>query len=202
MKTKVKICGIRTSEQAFIAYEAGADFLGLQFVPSSKRVVDVAEARKMSDRLKGKIPLVGVFQNQPPDEVNRISREINLDYAQLHGNEDIEYCKKMVVPVIKSFCLPFGFDPADTLVLMKKYIAAFFLIDREKRGEGKMLPIKNAALLANTYPVFLAGGLTPENVLEAVKNVKPYAVDVASGIETEGIPDSGKIRLFIQHAKQ
>ena len=133
---KVKICGVRNIESASIAMEAGADFIGLQFVPSSKRVIDRSAAKEISNNLKGKVNLVGVFKNQSLREVNKISYEINLDYAQLHGSEDEVFCKNVAVPVIKAFGLKASFDPKETAQYMKTYHVKYYLIDREKRGEG------------------------------------------------------------------
>ncbi|MDO8610402.1 MAG: phosphoribosylanthranilate isomerase [bacterium] len=202
MNTKVKICGIRTLEQAFFSYKSGADYIGLQFVPISKRKIDFQEAKKVSIHLKGKINLVGVFQNQSINEINKISKKINLDYVQLHGNENAALINKITLPIIKSFCLQANFDASSTIESMKKYPVRFYLIDREKRGEGKMLSLENSAILSKSFPIFFAGGLTPQNVIEVVKKVKPYAVDVASGIETDGIFDFEKVQLFIKHSKQ
>lgn len=198
---RVKICGIRTIDQAVAALGAGADFIGLQFVPSSKRRVKQLVAEEICEKLKGKIKLVGVFQNQPLDEVNETAKDLNLDFAQLHGNEDSNFCKKVNVPVIKVFGLPAWFDVSGTTQEMEKYSVSYFLVDRETRGEGEMLSLENSRELAKHFELFFAGGINPENVFRIVKNVQPFAVDVASGIETDEIPDIEKIKLFVKNAK-
>lgn len=201
MSVKVKICGIRNIDQAKLASYAGADFIGLQFIPSSKRFIDPSVAKEISHNLKGKINLVGVFKNQSLEEVNKICNEIGLDYAQLHGNEDETFCNNVAVPVIKAFGIKTSFNHLETAQYMKTYHVTYYLIDREKRREGDILSLENAALLAKSFPLFLAGGLTPENVTNIVKKVKPFAVDVASGIETDGVIDFKKVKMFIKNAK-
>ena len=100
---KVKICWIRTIEQAQTALGAGADFIGLQFVPTSKLKIEYSVAKEISKKFKEKIKLVGVFQNQTLDEINRIVKELKLDYVQLHGEETNTFCNTITVPVIKAF---------------------------------------------------------------------------------------------------
>jgi phosphoribosylanthranilate isomerase len=106
------------------------------------------------------------------------------------------------IPVIKAFGLPANFSTAQTTLHMKKIKAKYYLIDREKRGTGDMLSLQNAAGLASEFPLIFAGDLNPINVAIVVDIVKPFAVDVASGIETNGEPDPEKIMLFIRRAKE
>jgi phosphoribosylanthranilate isomerase len=192
---KVKICGIRTIEQAQTALGAGADFIGLQFVPTSKRKIEYSVAKEISKKFKEKIKLVGVFQNQTLDEINRIVKELKLDYVQLHGEETNTFCNTITVPVIKAF-------RPSTFHEMKNYSVPYHLIDREKRGEGKMFPLKKSKRLARDFRLFIAGGLDIGNVSEVIKEVRPFAVDVASGIETDGVPDPEKIQLFVKNVKK
>lgn len=188
-------------DQARLASYAGADFIGLQFIPSSKRIISLSLAEEISHNLKGKVNLVGVFKNQSLEEVNKICNKIGLDYAQLHGDEDQIFCKNVTVPVIKAFGLKVTFNPRKTVQHMKTYSVAYYLIDREKRGEGEMLSMDSASHLAKVFPLFFAGGLTPENVTKIAKKVRPFAVDVASGIETDGTIDLKKMQIFIKNTK-
>lgn len=189
---KVKICGIRTVEAAKAALDAGADFLGFNFVRSSRRFIAPEKARKIIKKVKGKTQIVGVFQNAALEEVNRIADDLSLDLVQLHGNESSDFCRKVTTSVIKAFRLP---------AAMKQYDVVYYMIDRERRGEGEMVDFVKARQLAEKFPLFFSGGLTTDNVYEVVKTVKPFAVDVAGGVETDGEQDIEKIREFIRRAK-
>lgn len=192
MLVKVKICGIRSFEAAQAAVETGADFLGFNFVPTSKRYILPSIAEKIISKVKGKPQIVGVFQNAPIKLVNDLVSVLGLDFVQLHGNENNEYINKVSIPVIKYITMNHQINSIK---------AAYFLLDRTKRGTGKMVNLKKAADLAYRFHIFYAGGLNPQNVADIIRQVKPFAVDVASGIETDGIQDIKKIRLFIENAK-
>ncbi len=189
---QVKICGIRSIEAAKAAVEAGAGFLGFNFVQSSKRYIIPTTALEIINSIRGKVKIVGVFQNADIAEVNKIASNLKLDYIQLHGNEDKNYIDNVGVPVIKFITLD---DQPEEIR------ADYFLLDRSKRGKGKMVNLEKATQLAANYPLFFAGGFTPDNVSMVVKQVKPFAVDVAGGIETDGYQDLEKIKLFIENAK-
>lgn len=192
MSVKVKICGIRNLEVAQAAVDAGADFLGFNFVPSSKRYIHPKDALNIIKLIRGKTKIVGVFQNADINEVNQIASKLNLDLVQLHGTEDNEYINRVCVPVIKSITV---YDQPE----MTK--AEYFLLDRPSRGKGEMVNFEKANQLAANFPIFYAGGLTPSNVSLVIRQVNPFAVDVAGGIETNNHQDVGKIKLFIRNAK-
>lgn len=192
MKTKVKICGIRTFEASQVAIDNGADFMGFNFVENSTRYIKPEKALEIIKLLKDKLKIVGVFQDHEINYVNEIVGLLNLDFVQLHGVENNEYIKSVKVPVIKSITMNNN---------AKKIKAKYLLLDRIKRGEGEMVDFKNAAKLASKFPIFLAGGLTPDNIAKAITNVRPFAVDVAGGIETNGFQDLEKLKLFIKNAK-
>jgi phosphoribosylanthranilate isomerase len=201
MNVKVKICGIRDMGSASVAVAAGADFLGFNFVPTSKRVVSPLVAKGITKAFKGKTVIVGVFQNQSVDEVNAISRELDLDFVQLHGEETEDFCRSITIPVIKSVIHSETFDAIEVARRMSYANIFYYLIDREKRGSGDMVPVTFASELAQSLPLFYAGALTPENVSDVVRRVNPFAVDVAGGIETNGTMDHKKIKTFIVNAK-
>lgn len=192
MKVKVKICGTQTLEAALVAASAGADFLGFNFVTSSKRYLKPEKALKIINNVKGKVKIVGVFQDEKIDDVNKIALLLDLDFVQLHGSENNEYIESIEMPVIKSITM--DDHPA-------KIKTDYFILDRIKRGEGEMVDFKEAAILARKFPLFLAGGLNPDNIAKAVISVRPFAVDVTGGIETDGFQDLEKIKLFIKNAK-
>lgn len=202
MKTLVKICGIRNVDSAQAAVDAGADFIGLNFVPTSKRRVDILVAQQISKTVKGKVKRVGVFKNQPISDMKQIVESVGLDYIQLHGEEVPDVCSHIHIPVIKAFRLQPEFDVDQVKLAMKLYTISYFLLDRQVQGEGSMLSLEKAKQLGEEFPIFFGGGLTPENVASVVQKVKPSGVDVASGIETDGKEDNQKIIKFVQTAKQ
>lgn len=197
MNIKVKICGIRTVEAAEAAIDAGAHFLGFNFVRSSRRFMASEKAREIIKIIRSSrqndINIVGVFEDELLHKVNELIRFLDLDFVQLHGNESNDFCRKVTTSVIKVFRLP---------TTMKQYNVAYYMIDREKQGEGKMVNLDKAQELAGDFPLFFSGGLTPDNVSEVVNKVKPFAVDVAGGVETDGEQDLEKIKLFIRNAKE
>jgi len=206
----VKICGIKTLEAATAATESGADFLGLNFVPSSKRCISVETAREIITGLRFEprkaedghgARLVGVFQDQPLEFVNKTADELGLDFVQLHGSESPEYCAQIKMPIIKAYGLDSDFDIAKVTEEMSKYRVTYYLLDRNGR-EGESLNAKKVAELAKKFPIILAGGLTPENVSTAIAvSGRIRVVDVAGGVETNGEKDPQKIRRFISSAK-
>ncbi|SRR5258708_4562676 len=213
MKTKVKICGIRDLKSAQVAIDAGADFLGFNFIPISKRYIDPKKAKEIMNQLRInnyqlRNKIVGVFQNQPTDEVNAIAESVGLDIVQLHGEEDEEYMNKINTNIIKKIVISLcrgGFYTHPNKDNSKGYPYGdkleYLILDRENQGEGQMVDLQIAKEIAKTFPIFFAGGLTPENVTYVVSKVQPFAVDVAGGIETNGIIDIGKITAFIKNAK-
>jgi indole-3-glycerol phosphate synthase / phosphoribosylanthranilate isomerase len=191
-KVKVKICGIRSLEAAQAAINAGADYIGFNFVRTSKRYIDPMHAQHIAKQINGKIKIVGVFQNEKIAIVKKIADKVGLHLVQLHGVEDEAYMYQLTKPIIKS-----------TTVhnVNKAFFSDFVLLDRVIRGKGNLVDFDSAAKLADQFKTFFAGGLTPENVAAVIKKVKPFAVDVASGVETNGKQDLQKIRKFIKNAK-
>ncbi len=197
----VKICGIRSEMAAQTAVYAGAKFLGFNFASGSLRKISPVVAKQIIDQVRAQVKIVGVFQNQKIEEVNKVADFLDLDFVQLHGEEDAEYVQEVERPVIKVLQLDADFDITETLKEMNKYSVDYFLLDRKKQGKGKMLSVKSMAVVCKEKQVFVAGGLNCENVAEIVKAVKPFGVDVASGIETNRIEDTEKIKMFIEKAK-
>lgn len=196
MKVKVKICGVRTLNVAKAAVSAGADFLGFNFVSSSRRYVDPEKAKEIISQARGKVKSVGVFRNSDAVEIIRIAKLLDLDFVQLHGEETPEFCNTLGLRIIKAF--PVGGDTRENI---KRYAVDYYMIDRRVQGEGKMVDTQTAIKLAKQFPVFYAGGLTPDNVGHIVNTVKPFAVDVAGGVEVNGVEDIVKIKQFIRNAK-
>lgn len=197
MNVQVKICGIRTVESGLAASAAGADFLGFNFVPSSKRYLEPALAQTIISQLKGLIAIVGIFQDATLSEVNRIADRLDLDFVQLHGAESPEYVQQVQCKVIKAFT-----PQSMQHYSLADYPIAFALLDRLHQGRGALVDPEQVSCLNRSIPTFLAGGLVPENVGAAIRAARPFGVDVAGGIETDGIPDATKIRQFIRNTKE
>ncbi|MBI2593118.1 phosphoribosylanthranilate isomerase [Candidatus Daviesbacteria bacterium] len=201
MKTQVKICGIRSLVAAQTAVYSGAKFLGFNFVSGSRRKVSPEFAKQIITQIKSQVNVVGVFQNQSIEEVNKIADFLDLDFVQLHGDENQEYIDSLNHPVIKTLALESDFDLNRVVKNIKSFNVQYFLADRAKQGQGKMLNLEKLNMLCKSYQIFIAGGLTPLNIVEVVRAVEPFAVDVASGIETRGVEDLEKIKSFIERVK-
>ena len=214
--TAIKICGIQRAADALAVAVAGADFLGLIFVPQRRRRLTEEQAAQIVKALTehpGKTPqVVGLFADQPIDEVNRHISSCPLQRVQLCGNESLDYCRRVSAPAIKVIHVPGGGasdDDVDRLEeRIKKYREAGHLVTLDRQveglqgGTGKSFDWRLAARLAQAgHEFLLAGGLTPDNVAEAVRSVAPWGVDVSSGVETGGEKDATKIRAFIQQAR-
>jgi phosphoribosylanthranilate isomerase len=198
LQPRVKICGIRRPEDAQLAVDLGADALGFVFWPGSPRAVTADEARRMIDRVPPFVATIGVFVNQERAEVLATARRAGLTAIQLHGDEDPSSyagCGWRVikaVPVGSGFMLSAVEDvPAEMTVLLDAH-------DPVRRGgTGQPIEWHVAATAARVRPIVLSGGLTPANVRTAVDTVRPFAVDVSSGVESApGIKDEGKLRAL------
>lgn len=202
-QVKVKICATRSLEAAELAAKNGAEFIGFVFTPKTKtHSISLKTAMHISRKLKGKINLVGVFQNMSLKKVQKIIKKCNLDYAQFHGDESPEYLEKIKIKKIKAFRFPGKFNISKARKQMKKFKVDYYLIDRIKQSEGPIIDLADASKLAAEFPLIFAGGLNPENISQITKIVKPQVVDVASGVETNGYQDLKKIKDFIKNAKE
>jgi len=195
---KVKICGITSLEDALAAIECGTDMLGFIFAHSPRRM-ESKIVREIIAGLPSEVKTVGVFMDNRIDEVEEALEFCQLDMAQLHGEEDPEFCAAISHPVIKVFT-PENLPPLERL---RNYPVDAFLLDKQKWTETEPEELWPIARDMTAYgKVILAGGLTPANVAEAIRVAGPYAVDVASGVEREiGRKDHQMIREFIQAAR-
>ena len=195
---KVKICGITNLEDALMAVEAGADALGFVVFHGSSRCIFPENAAAIIRRLPPFVQTVGLFVNEESAIVNAIADRCGLDIVQLHGEELPNYCHAFKRRVIKAFRV----KDASSLDAMADYCVAGTLLDAwspvAPGGTGTTFNWDIAAKAAASRSIILAGGLTPENVAEAVSTVQPYAVDVSSGVESApGKKDAGLVSLFI-----
>ncbi len=201
--TRIKICGITRLEDAMVAVEAGADALGFVFYKPSPRAITVDQAKNICQHLPPFITSVGLFVNASNNEVLEIANYLHLDLLQFHGEESAEYCKQFNYPWIKALRVQPNSDIEKTInhysaskgILLDSYVAGV------QGGTGttfdwSLIP-KNPS-----RPIILAGGLTIDNVQEAIQTCRPYAVDVSGGVEcSKGIKDHDKIKHFIHNVK-
>jgi phosphoribosylanthranilate isomerase len=208
--TRIKICGLSDIEHALAAADAGADYLGLIFAESRRRVSpeQALEIVKAVRELTHPPEVVGVFAGSPAAEVNSIARACRLDRVQLSGDETYEYCRDIDFPIFKVIHVHKGSSAAEIIgeithgykIMAGKEIT--FLLDSSSGsaygGTGQTFDRQIAKEVSGRFPVIIAGGLTPENVGDLVKEMNPYGVDVSSGVETDYRKDSAKITAFIK----
>ena len=199
--TIIKICGIKTLNDALAAIHAGADYLGFNFYSKSARFIEKDTCSEVTSVLKKEYPhikLVGVFVNSSVEDMKNILETCSLDLAQLHGDETPEILSALDGKAFKAF----RGIPENVNGFARSESPAF-LVDASVKGlyggSGVTADWIGAAELAKKYPLLLAGGLTPENVAEAVRSVKPWGVDVASGVESApGEKDAAKLSAFVK----
>jgi phosphoribosylanthranilate isomerase len=204
--TKIKICGIKTVNDALAAMDAGTDLLGFNFYPKSPRYIDVGTCRDIMSVMRkyGQITYVGLFVNASVAEVRATLETCGLSLAQLHGDETPEMLDALNGKAFKALR---GVPNAERINDFARSNAPALLVDAAVKGEyggtGVTADWSAAAELAKQYPLLLAGGLTPENVRDAVRQVNPWGVDVASGVEeSPGQKDRSKMRAFVQAVRK
>ncbi len=199
---RIKICGVTRLEDALAAARLGADALGFNFWPGSKRHLDAATARRIISRLPPFVTPVGVFVNQSEGEMRAIAAETGIQVFQLHGDEPPELCARLPLPVVKAIPV----DQVRTLSRLLSYEVQAFLLDTPSRGyggSGEPFDWSLAEGVSDVAPVILAGGLTPENVAGAIRAVRPWAVDVASGVESSpGVKDAARMARFVAAVRE
>ncbi len=202
-RIKVKICGTTSLKDALLAVDSGADAVGFIFYKKSPRYIPQREAKEVIAQLPPFIETVGVFVNDTSDKVNRIAEQCRLTAVQLHGDETPAFCRRIKRRVIKALRV----QDADSLKGMLNYDVSGFLLDsysdESRGGTGKIFDWNLALRAKKQGPVILAGGLNPYNVYTAIHRVKPYGVDVCSGVEkSPGIKDSRKIDEFVKSVRK
>lgn len=197
-RPRVKICGLTRSEDAALAVALGADAIGVVFWDRSPRRVSPDQARALWHGLPPFVTRVGVFVDASPDEVRAIADHVGLDALQLHGDEDVEEYETIGTRLIKAVTLEDERALAGATNLPAGVTPLVDATDRERRGgTGRLANWPRAAALAAVRPAILAGGLTPENVGQAISDVRPWAVDVSSGVEdAPGVKSHDKLRAF------
>jgi len=208
--THVKICGIRDKTHALAAVEAGADFIGLVFAPS-RRQVSPQKALSLVEVVRGlrsSPAVVGVFVNAAAQEINHIADYCQLDWVQLSGDETWQYCQELKKAVIKVIHVSSGQKTDEILadietgyqLLPEKELICLLdsRVGRAYGGTGQVFNWQLAREVSVRFPVMIAGGLTAANVGQLVREVKPWGVDVSTGVESNGLKDASKIRAFVK----
>jgi phosphoribosylanthranilate isomerase len=215
--THIKICGVQKLDDALVAADAGADFIGIVFVPERRRRLSIEEARAIVDELRiatsSPPRIAGLFADQPLEEVNHTIEACGLELAQLCGQESLDYCSQVQAQIIKvlhisgTACADGDIDRMAENIEM--YCSAGHLVNLDRLvaglqgGTGQSFDWSIAARLSQRgHSFLLAGGLTPENVAQAIATAQPWGVDVSTGVETNGVKDPQKIRAFIRNARQ
>jgi phosphoribosylanthranilate isomerase len=202
LQIKVKICGMTQLKDALFAVEQGVDAVGFIFYKKSPRAVTMKTVREIITKLPPLVDTVGVFVNESAERLNKVADYCGLDLVQLHGEESPAFCRKIHRRVIKAFRVK------DLLSIkqLEKFPVSGFLLDTFSDdlhgGTGKTFDWNLALPAKKMGPVILAGGLTPRNILQAVRQVRPYGVDVCSGVEkSPGIKDLEKVRAFLKNIR-
>jgi len=213
--TRIKICGVTEVFQAIAAMKAGADLIGLVFFPPSHRLITYEKAREIVTAVKKEkqsLLTVGVFVNTPAATVNEVGSFCGLDIVQLSGDETWAYCQQIERPVIKAIRIAQGWGKDDLLSCLEigRQIPyphpLMYLLDSQVKdmygGAGVTFDWSLTREATARFPVIIAGGLTPENVAQAIEMVAPWGVDVSSGVETDRVKDITKIRDFIEAVRR
>jgi phosphoribosylanthranilate isomerase len=199
---RVKICGLTRPQDVQAALTAGADALGFVFTPRSLRALEADAARQLVGQVPAFVTRVGLFMDQDEAEVRRVVRAVPLNLLQFHGEEEAAYCRSFGLPYIKAVAM--GSAPSLARAEQAYADACGLLLDSHRSGQagGTGQAFDWAEIPALGLPLILAGGLTPANVRQAVRQVRPWAVDVSSGVEdTPGVKNGDSMRKFIEEAK-
>ncbi len=204
MAIRIKICGITRSEDALAAVTAGVDAIGLVFYPPSPRNVSIDQAATIAADLPPFVTTVGLFVNADADWISQVVREVGIDLIQFHGDECADYCASHGRPWIRALRMKEGLNLGEQMAVFAN--ARGVLLDAYRPGipggTGETFDWSRIPATL-TQPIILAGGLRPDNVADAVRQVKPYAVDVSGGVESSpGIKDADKIHRFVAQARQ
>ena len=201
-QVRIKICGITNLEDALVATELGADAVGFVFYEKSPRYINPRTAALIIRELPPFVATVGVFVNEPPDKLVDTAKQSGVGCVQLHGDETPEYCQSLGLRTIKALRV----KDAYVLNELRSFTVSGILLDTYREGvpggTGETFDWEIAAEAAKAGRIILSGGLTPENVRQAIEKVRPYAVDVSSGVESKpGKKDHEKLRKFFEQVR-
>lgn len=203
-RTRIKFCGLTRPGDIRLAGALGVDALGFVFVPGSRRALQPAQAAVLREALPPLTQVVALFMDATEDAVHRAIRALRPTLLQFHGREDAAFCERFGLPYVKTLPMGEGVDAAETLAARYPSAEAF-LLDGHKAGEpgGQGACFDWSGLPALPKPWLLAGGLTPDNVFAAIRQARPYAVDVSSGIEdAPGCKDGERMQRFVNEVRR
>ncbi len=202
-RTRIKICGITRAQDALFAAACGVDSIGLNFHPPSPRMIDIDAALAIRDALPPFVGITALFLDDSEDWITQVAHRLRPDYIQFHGSESAEFCEAWGIPYLKT--IPMG-STDDALAYAGRYpTAQGFLLDSNAAGRlgGSGDTFDWSRIPSINRPLLLAGGLSPANVAEAVRQVRPWGVDVASGVEASaGVKDSELVEAFFREVRR
>ena len=194
----LKICGLTNEADAVHAAAAGATALGVVFAPASPRCISADRARDIVEAVPGHVPVVGVFVNAPLEEIVAVVAHTGIRIVQLHGDEPERYAAKLKMPLLRAAGVDAALDAWPTATLLLDAVSG-----AERGGTGRRVDWDRAAAIARQRRTVLAGGLTADNVAEAIAAVRPFGVDVSSGVEASpGRKDRDKVSRFLENARR
>jgi len=207
MRTRVKICGITSGEDARMVVDAGVDALGLVFYEKSPRFITVSQAAEISHLVPAFVSCVALFKDADEAFIRAVLQQVEVDLIQFHGSENADFCEQFDRPYIKALGMKGQQNNVDYLIASAEHYhsAKALLLDGHLPGQagGTGESFDWSSIVVIEKPVVLAGGLTPENIGQAIKTVHPYAVDVSSGVESSpGIKDKEKVARFMGEVMQ
>ncbi len=210
-RTRIKICGLTSAKDAQAAVDAGADALGLVFAPQSPRCLTIEQAVRICDAIPPFVSTVGLFMDAPADQLREVLAAVRIDCLQFHGVETDSYCRRFQHPYIKAVAMSAAGDDSNPVNAVDRWFSEFpgaaaLLFDSHQPGQaggtGRVFDWGRIQI-GGDRPIILAGGLNAGNVAQAVERVRPYAVDVSSGVEKRpGIKDHEQLRLFCTEVKR
>jgi phosphoribosylanthranilate isomerase len=205
MSRVLKVCGVQSALEAKLLLECGVDFVGLNFIPDSSRCLSLDAALEIMEVYRSSsVKTVALFRDQSLKQVANYADRMGVDYAQLCGSESQEYQNAIRIPVMRTIAV----DQADTASQLCAFIsthpAAYYILDRKKQGSGALVALDMASEVSAKYPdkIFLAGGLTPDNLANALSQASPYGIDIAAGVRTGDNLDHDKVMSCLAVIRQ
>lgn len=203
-KTLLKICGVTNIPDAKRLAHMNVDFIGLNFIPSSSRVIELEKAIEVAAAIKdSSTKLVALFRDQPLELIKNISNDLKPDFIQLHGSEHHSYVDELRFPVIKAVQMGRYANEQEVADYMRSYKAAYYLLDRETQGKGPKVSFSLAHVLSRTFEdrVILAGGITADDISVILAQVQPCGIDISSGVRTDGMIDFAKVEAVLEQLR-
>ena len=203
---KLKICGVKSVTEAKLLLDCGIDLIGLNFIPSSSRYISFETAQAIIAELEGSgVQITALFAGRPLEEVNDYGGRLKVHYVQLHGNEPAEYAKGINAKVIRAIGVESGRSAAELIEFINGFPADYFVLDRPRQGQGELIDAELAAEIIAAEPdkIFLAGGLSPDNLAVRLAQTNPYGIDIAGGVrdDDDGL-DIAKVKRCVQIIRQ